>query len=132
MKKILNKFFNKKKGVSILETAIALTVITIISASVITLIIASVKTENKNYNSLYISSYAESSVECFRFADSSDELFELLKKTDAEYARTDNVFTLDKGQYILTVTVDFESGVLDLLANDPDGKELYALSYRKE
>lgn len=126
------KRVRSRKGVSILETAIALTVITIMSAAVISLFITSIKTESKNLDALYISAHAENATECFRYADDIDELLVAMKTTDDEYTVSDGKLLLKKSSYEITITVDFDSGSLSFLASKPDGKELYSLNYERE
>ena len=86
MKRFFVKRARRRCGISLLETVIALAIISVISAATVTLIVASSRAEARILNDMYITNAAENAVECFQYAENSDELLTLLQRTDAAYA----------------------------------------------
>lgn len=65
----------QKKGFSLMEAVIALSLITIISISMISLLLAAGKVEIKTFETQQYYNLAENAVECFRYADGDADTF---------------------------------------------------------
>ena len=134
MKRFFIRQASRRRGISLLETVIALAVISVISAATVTLIVASTKAEARILNDMYITNAAENAVECFQYAESSDELLALLQRTDAAYTASSEdpqrIF-LTKSTYTVTVLADFVGNTVEIYATDEDGEEIYRLAYQK-
>ncbi len=134
MKRFFLNRAGRRRGISLLETVIALAVISIISAATVTLIVSSTKAEKKIFDDMHITNAAENAVECFRYADDSTELYTLLQQCDADYtvsAENAQCFILTKDAYILTVWADFTGNTVEIYATDEGGEEIYRLQYQK-
>lgn len=133
MKKLFYLFTKKRKrGITIIETVIALTVISIISAAAITMVMASTRAEAKSVNSIHITIEAKNAVECFRYADNTDEMLDLLKKTNNAYIKNaSDRLVLSKASYELTVYPDFMTNNIEIYALNSNGDEIYRLNYQK-
>ena len=134
MKRFFVKRARRRCGISLLETVIALAIISVISAATVTLIVASSRAEARILNDMYITNAAENAVECFQYAENSDELLTLLQRTDAAYAVSgedpQRIF-LTKSTYTVTVLADFVGNTVEIYATDEDGEEIYRLAYQK-
>lgn len=67
------KHIHSRKGVTILEVVIALTIITIISGVTLTMIVMSTGVETKAANALIVNNASENAIECYRFASANQK-----------------------------------------------------------
>ena len=91
-----------RKGVTIAEVVIALTIIAIISAFTLSLIVMSFGVENKSEVSIEVKNAAENAIECYRFAKNNyKEKITGLGEAPKPYVFTELVFScLEKtGEY---------------------------------
>ena len=129
---------NSRKGVTILEMIIALTVITIISGIALSMAMTAVEVENKSQAGIEMTSRIESIVECFQFSDEQGKFEELIKKLEEsedafEAVTSDNddiskVLVLDKGNYKIAVMMykDFDKIEINAyLLGDEDNIQTY-------
>jgi type II secretory pathway pseudopilin PulG len=122
----------RRRGISLVETVVALTIITLISAATVGLTLSSVRTETKAWDETVIYNHAESAVECFRYAEGQGELAPmetLLGRLDNGYKKTDNGYVLEKSNYTITVTADFDASMLTFSAVSSDGEVIYEFTY---
>lgn len=120
-----------KKGISMAELALSLAVITIVSAAAVTVVVSSSETEASVTENREILTYAENAVECFRFADSEQELLSALQYTEEAYTLSDHIYFLDNDTYKVSVQTDFTAGTLYFKAYTTGGEVLYETSYEK-
>lgn len=127
---------NTKKGFSLVETVIALAVISIVGAASVSMMASSAKTEAKTENMLAVTNLAENAVECFRFADDNDEFFEYLQIVDSGFSKTqidgeseEIQYSLNKNAYTVTLTVSYLNSSLKFIAYGSDRETLYSLNY---
>ena len=130
-----------KKGMTILETVVALAVIGIISFAAIGFINSfsrlSVKTADENKATLF----AENALECFKFADSADEFenaLNALNEVASIDKREDGAYVYTAGSYTVVVTATYpgsgESGTAEFgcTVTNSDGQVLASVdSYKK-
>ena len=133
MKKLFKLENNRRRrGISLVETVVALTIITIISAATVGLTLSSVRTETKAWDETVIYSHAESSVECFRYAEGQGGLAPmgtLLGRLDSGYVQDGNTYVLEKSNYTITVTADLTANRLTFSALSSDGEVIYEFTY---
>ena len=133
MKKLFKLENNRRRrGISLVETVVALTIITIISAATVGLTLSSVRTETKAWDETVIYSHAESAVECFRYAEGQDGLAPmgtLLGRLDSGYVQNGNTYVLEKSNYTITVTADLTAHRLTFSALSSDGEVIYEFTY---
>ena len=118
---------NSRKGVTILEMIIALTVITIISGIALSMAMTAVEVENKSQAGIEMTSRIESIVECFQFSDTQEMFEELIKKLEKsedafEAGTSDNdniskVLVLDKGNYKIAIKIYNDFKKIEINAN---------------
>ena len=120
-----------KKGVSLIETVIAIAVLVILSAFVTTISVYSVGAEAKNARDMEIASESENVLECFEFSSDIDEMFSLLKKTDDEYVKSENTISLNKSNYGITIIVADDFSSISLNAVAKDGNVICQYEYEK-
>ncbi|MBR4016732.1 MAG: prepilin-type N-terminal cleavage/methylation domain-containing protein [Oscillospiraceae bacterium] len=117
-----------RRGISIVEVTIALVIISILSIAALSMIKISVNVEKKAMITMEVSNAAENAVECFRYAETTEEFFECLQMTGA-YKEEDGAFTFSGETY--TVTFHPEGNQLTCTAVNEDGEEIYAFTFRK-
>ena len=117
-----------RRGISLVEVVVALTVITIISAAALSLVISSARVDANSLRSTQVMMAAENALECYRFAESKEEFAALLEKT-GDYKGSDGVFVLTEKSY--TITVNYTDTQLTFSATDSDGKEIYKYEFNK-
>ena len=72
---------NTRKGFSLLEALVSLTVVVIVSIATITLMLTSARLDGENMRSFAAHNEAENAVECFRFAESENEFLQAFAKS---------------------------------------------------
>ena len=105
--------FSSRKGISLVEVVVALTIISIISVAAFSLIMSSMDLENNIMRDVEISASADDVLDCFIFA-----------KTEAEFAKSIAVlgymssatgtYRLEKGSYNITVTYIEADGTIKM------------------
>ena len=135
---------NLKKGVTLLETVIAIALLAIISVVAVSVSVSSIKSEEKNIQAMEISFIAENAIECFRFADNNDKFIEALNKTTdsehpfnklaeegAEANDKKSTYTYVKSAYKVVIVADYTTNTIQITAEDKNGKTIYSLSYKR-
>ena len=117
-----------RRGISLVEVVVALTVIAIISSAALSLVISSARVDANSLRSTQVMMAAENALECYRFAESKEEFAALLEKT-GDYKGSDGVFVLTEKSY--TITVNYTDTQLTFSATDSDGKEIYKYEFNK-
>lgn len=133
-------FFNglkrcrSRKGITLVEVVVALTIITVISGATVLLLSASVRSDARTLDSFYASAEAENAVECFRFADDGSELLRALDAVDPDYKQSETdgrIFVLRKNTYTVKITADFTYNTIEITVVDIYGDTIYSLDYKK-
>ena len=109
----MNKIIkNPRKGVTLVELVIALSVIAIISVAAISMLHTAVKIEVRAASIIEANNTAESIVEIFRFTDYDDEFESLTLSLDNSFGSIDwdneeenvNSYIIDRGSYHIEIT----------------------------
>ena len=122
----------KRRGFSLVEVVIALTVITIISSAALSLVLSSAKSDDKALRTTQVMIAADNALECFEFADTEEEFATLIKKTGDYSLGEDGKYVCDENSYVVTVSVDYSTMTMSFAAVDVDGKEIYSYVFSKE
>ena len=145
MLKLMKRQTNQRRGITLLETVIALTVILLVSGAGVSIAVIFSKAEAKTFTRTEALSYSESVVECFRYCENNDELEAALALLDRGFipvlSGEDNVFEdvadsafiykLEKDNYVITVISDYVQNKLEVQISYADGGEMNKLSYEK-
>lgn len=120
-----------RKGVTIVEVAIALAIIAIVSASAVGMVLISVNIEAKFVANTYTENSVESVLECFQFAENEEIFYEALQKLDDyQYDSEKDAYIFDGKYLTVTVTVDFDGEKnLNYTAKRNTGEEIYSYTY---
>lgn len=124
-----------KRGFTIIEVLIAITVIVLISGATAVLMAQSVKTENANLAGAEVALVAQSAVDCFESADNSDEFLALLKKVDSFYLNSEAeneenyVFELKNKRYSIEIFCKKDYNSFSFRARGSSGKLILDFSY---
>ena len=134
----------KKRGFSILEVVIALTIVTFVSAATLTLIFTSINVERKNLAQRYAVQDGASIISCYDFSYDSantqefeDDLYVLfkgvgeneeLKNRIQDSALSDLEITRTDYGYTLTVTADGDGLTIKATFK---GETIYDVRYEK-
>lgn len=128
MKKIIK---NSRKGVTILELVIALTLILIITGAALSMAMTAVEVETEAHSGIEMTSRIESIVECFEFSNTEEEFKNLASRLEFNkdsLILDKNVYTLDKGVY--TITIIYRDTKLEINAT-LKGELIHEITYIK-
>ena len=128
MKKLAKKL---KRGISLVEVIVSIFIITLISASATTIILTSAKNEQVSLRDTQIAIATETTIECFRYAESLDEFYSVLYLADDDFSKQDSTITLNKKSFTFTIMADFTAKQIVIKALDKKGQELSSVSYKK-
>ncbi len=135
---MIKKRNSLKKGISIVETVIALAVIAMVSVMAVTVSVTSIKTEQKSLRDFEIRSLCETAIECFDFADDCNNFGNLFVVATDVLGFNENVeenyyefiVTKENFKMILKITRDTFS-TINIVAKDIDDVEIYQQTYTK-
>ena len=126
---------SSRRGFTVLEVVIALTVITIVSASAFALIHSHLKLEKQSVQSIEATNIAENAIECFRFAKNNNfrETYESVVGTEENSVTLSETNNEDNGvttyQYKdgdLEVTFEVQGSTIKILVKNGDNTVRYA------
>lgn len=130
MKKLIKKTgLRRKKGITVAEVAVALAIISIVSAAAIGMALNSVKVETKFVAVTQARTNAENVLDCFRFSENADTFSQALQKLGYEFDSVKNAYTLTEKNVSVTVKASFSPEKLDYTAVKPNGDLIYAYTF---
>ena len=130
---------NTRKGFSLLEALVSLTVVVIVSIATVSLMLTSARLDGENMRSFEAHNQAENAVECFRFAEDQDEFLEAFAKSlqtpveegeelpKFEEIEGQNVFS--QNGYVVTFTALNFAGHNFAYTASENGVEIYTFIY---
>lgn len=129
----------RKKGFSLAEVVIALSIILTVSLTAMSIALSSVSVTAKAVELSKAQGFAANALECFKAAKDEDELLALIEFAEGVKLTDDgdSVYshTLGDGRFTAQITVGFHADAEDtfeLILLDKDGNEHLSLSYHKE
>ena len=136
----MRRAFKNKKGFSLTEIAVALSMITVVSVCAITIIVYSVSSSKRSADISEAQMFAADLRECFIVSDSDDEFIRAVKFAKGiELRRLDDgsyLYTSDKHGYEAAVVLNFSSdrrvtSSFSIKMVDDEQRELISFSYEK-
>ena len=137
----MKRYIRNKKGISIAECVIALTVITVISFAALSILLSSVSAKKAAVSRAEAQSFAESAFECFKASDNEAEFTanmqfaENVTLTGSESEGfTRYTYQCEEDQYTAILDVKYsenERSELNIKVLDKNEKEIIAFSYEK-
>ena len=120
-----------RKGMSMVEVVIALVIISVISASALSMIMMSVNVEADAVRSVEVAESVDNAIDCFRFAETTDEFLEALKMTAPYEQDPENpdCFILKAGGFTATILVSGDQ--FEYTAVNVDSEVIYSFTYTK-
>lgn len=129
----------RKKGFSLAEVVIALSIILIVSLAAMSIALSSVSVTAKAVELSKAQGFAENALECFKAAENEAELRELIEFAEGVELTDDGdsvyLHTLGDGRFTAQIKVGFPENAektFELILLDKDGNEHLSLSYHKE
>ena len=125
---------NRRRGFSVAETIVALTVIVLVTATSLTLITSQLRIEQRTSASVAATNLAENAIECFRYAeDTGAELAPLLAACGFAAAEDGEGYTAeDQGAFArLTLSEDGEATTATVTVTDGKGKRIVHVEYAR-
>ena len=105
---------SSRKGVSLVEVVVALTIISIISVAAFSLIMSSMDLENNIMRDVEISAAADDVLDCFMFAKTKDQFSKIIVENFG-YKENGATYLLEKGSYTIIVAyVTEDSGKIKM------------------
>ena len=124
------KTVKSRRGISMVEVVVALTVIVIVSAAALSLVTAHTHLEARTAQTIEATNIAENAVECFRF-DSTKEGFKdaFLETlgTDVSYDETEGIYTSGS----LTAEIGILDNTINVVVKNASGDTLVDVTYTK-
>lgn len=125
-----------KRGYSLVEVVIALTVIVIVSISAISIMLSSITTKQHAINKSYAQNFADNVWECFKAADTEEDFIFLVGLSkDAEVSLiNDTKYTYEstKNKFKAKITVAYDSRpTLTIEVTESDGDKIISFKYTK-
>ena len=136
----------KKKGFSLVEVAIALAIITIVTVTALTIALNSITPKINNNNRSHAQNFANNVWQCFQEAESNDDVFKLLSfsydlneenmtatATDGEGYKT-YTYTSAEHKYTATIKMRHPVGArpdMEITVVDGKDKEIIHFTYTK-
>ena len=120
-----------RRGISLVEVVVALTVIAIISSAALSLVISSARVDANSLRSTQVMMAAENVLECYRFAESEGDFADLLQKTGDYTKEPEAIGTYFLAEKSYVITVSYSAEKLIFSAADSDGKEIYKYEFNK-
>lgn len=123
-----------KKGFTIAEVVVAMTVITIVTIVTISLIERSrtISTKSKYYAEAR--ELANNSFEMFKFSNSDDEFWSNMILLGSDYKKEENTFTYENNIYELFITTKFndtQEDTFEARCYSSEGKLIFRCNYSK-
>lgn len=131
----MNRFLKKlRKGFTIAEVAVAMTVITIVSIVTISLIerCRDISAKSKYYAEAR--EIADNSLEVFKFSNSELEYWSCMTEIGNKYTKEANTFKFENNIYVLKITVTFsdtQNDTYESICYSPSGKLIFRSNYNK-
>ena len=134
MRKKVNKSgLRSRKGMTVVEVAIALTMISIISGAAVSMAMHSVKVEANFVTVTQTQISGENVLECFRFADNEETFLQALQKLDDfTFDPEENAYIADGGRMTVTVKASFSPKKLEYTAVKNNGETIYSYTFPVE
>ena len=111
-----------KRGFTLVEMVIAMSVITIVSGAAIMVVSSSLRARKSAERDFTARTLAVNTVECIRAAGDDEDLIEALDALGLDKTETDFIFTY--GDYVVTIDVTTVSVSFE-------DKEIYVLEYKR-
>lgn len=128
----------RKKGFSLAEVVIALSIILTVSLTAMSIALSSVSVTAKAVELSKAQGFAANALECFKAAEDEDELLKLIEFAEGVKLTKDKdsvyLHTLGDGRFTAQITVGFADAekTFKLILLDKDENEHLSLSYHKE
>ena len=132
-----------KRGYSLVEVVIALSVIVTVSITALSIVLPSVATKVNAINKSYAQSFADNVWESFKAADTQDEFLSfvafsesatLAEGTSNESGKTTYTYDSQEYKFAAEIAVSYAENArheLEVIVTDKDGDEIISFSYRK-
>ncbi len=134
MKKSIKKTgLRGQKGITVAEVAVALAIISIISAAAVGMALNSVKVEANFVAVTGTQTGAQNVLDCFHFSDDADTFYQALQKTGAyEWNPEENAYILTTNNMTVTVKASFSPKKLEYTAAKHNGETIYTYTFPLE
>ena len=127
MKKIIR---NPRKGVTLVELVIALSVISIITVAAISMLHSTIKIEVKSAAIIEANNTVESIVEAFNYAENKDEFSSIISNLHGQIqipVGNEGEYKIDRGTYEINIIYTYTDNYskIEINAIYSDGYEIY-------
>lgn len=119
MKRIISKIKNIRRGFTVAEVAVALTVIVIVSAASMTLIAMQARVETRAVQTIEATNIAENAIECFMYAGADFE--NVFKGYDLVEDEENNYTVTKEG---MTVNITINGNTIKINAENAKGETI--------
>ena len=121
------KTVKSRRGISMVEVVVALTVIVIVSAAALSLITAHTHLEARTAQTIEATNIAENAVECFRFDSTEEDFKNAFLQTGVSYDETEGIYTSGS----LTAEIVIDGSEITVVVKNASGDTLVDVTYTK-
>lgn len=127
---------NNKKGFSLAEAVIALSVIVIVSVCALTIVLSSISAKQTAIDKEKAQYFANNAWECFKASDSEEGFIsnmEFAESVTLEFTDGECTYTSETYKFTAKITIDYTATrpTFDIAVTDKDGNEIIAFTYEK-
>ena len=126
---------SRKKGITMVEVAVSLAIIGIVSAVALSMSMISATVEARAVTTAYVEGYVESIVECFYFSETDTDFEQTLKKLDPNCKLVSQSSSLGGPEYkitgmgfIIEIKTNITEKAISLVARDAE-KTIFAFDH---
>ena len=121
--------FSSRKGISLVEVVVALTIISIISVAAFSLILSSMDLENDMMRDVEISAAADDALDCFIFAETEEKFAEGMHALGYTCLPEDNLYLCYGDGYVIKVSC--KDNIMEFVAEDDADVVIFKQTYTK-
>lgn len=136
MAKVNSNRSSKRRGFTVIELAISLAVIAIVTVATVSIINSQQRIYTKTSQTIEATNITENAIECFRYAVNNHEGSTVEESFETAFAETGVNLVGENGNYTvhkngLTVVIEIEGNTITAVSTDSWGKEILNESYTK-
>ncbi len=117
------KVINKKRGITLVETIVAILIVAIVSVMAISISAYSIRVENKNLRDFEIASISNVIVDSFDFSSDQAEFESIITNSNVQLVKT--------GDYTVSYEFTNDFTTVQITAKDSSGAVIFSLTHNR-
>lgn len=127
---------NNKKGFSLMEAVIALSVVVVVSICAMSIVLSSVSAKQTAIDKQKAQYFSDNAWECFKASDSETDFVSNMNFAESvtlEFTNNECVYTSTEHNFTANIKIDYTASrpTFSISVTDKDGKEIVAFTFEK-